>query len=293
MKLLRDVICQMGKGYGYPLVSATIVTVDVFVPLAKGKAPQQIVTTNPWEKQANELEVAWQHNRDVLRNPQQIFPGQMFASFSPQTEQALNMTEQRALAGSDTQRAANQQLQNTLNGNYLYGGPGFDAAFQAAANKITPQVQSGFNKGGRLNSGLSKVAETQALADAFAGQYGQERQNQLKAMLFAPQAAEADYADLARLAGVGQAREGQAQSQIEEQMARHDFQQKELQNRIAAFLAPVVGSYGNEQVTQGFKGNKGAGILGGALGGAAAGAPLGPWGAAGGAGIGGLLGAFT
>jgi hypothetical protein len=70
---------------------------------------------------------------------------------------------------------------STLNGDYLYGGQGFNAAVDAAGRKIIPQVQSAFEKSGRTNSGLAQTAMTQALSDSFAQQYGQERQNQLQA----------------------------------------------------------------------------------------------------------------
>lgn len=288
MKLLRDVICRVGKGQGCSLLSATVIEFNGLVAYAKGKTPSQTITSTPWEKQANELEVAWQHNRDVLRNPRTFYPGQTYAGFSPQTEQALNLTEQRALAGSPVQQSANQELMRTLNGDYLHGGSGFNAAYQAAANKIIPQVESKFALGGRYGSGLAREAETSALADAFASQYQNERQNQLRSMMFAPEAASADYRDMQALAGVGSAREGQAQSGIDEAMARHDFKDLELRDRIAAFLGPVSGNYGNSQLTTGFKGNKGAGMLGSALSGAGVGASVGgPWGAL----AGGILGA--
>lgn len=303
MKLLRDVVYRFGKGQGCSLISAKVIESKGFVPLAKGKsAPAQTVNQSPWGPQGTHLQdifgearYNWEQQRPGAGNipKASFFPGQTYASFSPQTENALNLTEQRALAGSDVQRGANKELLKTLGGDYLYGGPGFDAAFQAAANKITPMVQSGFNQGGRLHSGLSRQAETQALADAFASQYGNERENQLRAMFFAPQAAQSDYNDLKALAGVGEAREGQEQSGIDEAIARHNYN-IEIPNRaLAEYLSLVQGNYGGTQTTGGFKGNKGAGLLGGALSGGALGGTIGgPLGAGVGAGIGGLLGLF-
>jgi len=259
-------------------------------------APVQNVNQSPWTDQQGYLREIFhnaQHNY-VNRVNQQPYGGQTYASFSPQTENALNMTEQRALAGSPIQRGANQQLMNTLNGDYLYGGPGFDAAFQAASNKITPMVQSAFNKGGRLNSGLAQQAQTSALADAFASQYGNERDRQIKSMLFAPDAAQSDYNDIKALAGVGQAREGQTQSQIDENMWRHQAQQEMPWDLLAKYSNLISGSYGGNQQTTGFKGNKGSGILGGAIGGAKAGSMVDPvWGTIIGGLLGGGAGAFT
>ena len=88
--------------------------------------------------------------------------------------------------GSTMQQPVFDQLTGTLGGDYLYGGPGFDAAQQAAYNRITPQVQSAFSGGGRLQSGLAQTAHTQALGDSFAGLYNSERNRQLQAAQIAP-----------------------------------------------------------------------------------------------------------
>ena len=88
--------------------------------------------------------------------------------------------------GSTMQQPVFDQLSGTLNGDYLHGGAGFDAAQQAAYNRITPQVQSAFSGGGRLQSGLAQTAQTQALGDSFAGLYNNERNRQLQAAQVAP-----------------------------------------------------------------------------------------------------------
>jgi len=299
MKLLRDVVCQYrGKGQGCSIITANLVEYTGFVPLAKGKgSTQQTVVNNtaPWEPQQQHLTDGWQLARKAYQAPITYYGGQTYANFSPQTENALNLTEQRALAGSPVQRASNQQLMNTLSGDYLHGGQGFNAAYQAAANEIIPGVESRFNAGGRFGSGLARQAETKALADAFASQYGNERQNQLRAMLFAPEAAQADFNDLRALAGVGQQREGQTQSGIDEAIARHDFNQLDEWRRLENYMSLVQGGVGSQttQTTMGPKGNKGAGILGGALGGAALGTKISPgWGTAIGGGLGALAGLF-
>lgn len=302
MILLRDVVCQFrGKGLGCPLISVTFVECKGALLQAKGGGGQpaaQNVTQNtaPWSGVQPYLSTGFgRAQSDILNRPQAFFPNQTYANFSPQTEQALNLTEQRALAGSPVHQSASDQLMATLNGDYLHGGPGFDAAYQAAANKIIPDVESRFARGGRFGSGLAREAETRALGDAFASQYGDERTNQLRAMLFAPQLAQMDYTDLAALGGVGGAREEQAQAGINEQMARHNFAQQEPMQRVRDYMAAINGNFQEQQAFENkYRGSRGAGFLGGALGGAAmgahagaaAGAGLGPWGA----GIGGVLG---
>lgn len=84
-------------------------------------------------------------------------------------------------AGANPLRGtAEDTLRRTAAGEFLTG-PGFDRAFQAAENKINPQVDSAFASAGRLGSGLASAAKTEALGNAFANLYGLERQNQLSA----------------------------------------------------------------------------------------------------------------
>lgn len=313
MILFRDIVYQI-KGNEI-LVCATPYQYEGEIPLAKSSnAPQQVVTNNvaPWEGQQHYLKNGFHVASLHINDPLTYYPDQTYASFSPQTEKALNLTEARALAGSPVQTAMNKQLQATLDGDYLYGGAGFNAAYEAAKNKILPDIQSRYNAGGRYGSGLARQAEASALGDAFASQYGNERTNQLRAMMFAPQAAQSDYNDLKALAGVGQQREGQTQSAIDENIARYNQNKLEKWQRLNNYMNTISGQHGSAgtQTTTGFQGNRGAGILGGALGGlglasslassmasgagtgAAAGAPIGPWGAGLGALAGGLLGGF-
>jgi len=113
-------------------------------------------------------------------------------------------------------------------------------------------------------------------------------------MLFAPEAAQSDYNDIRALAGVGQSREGQTQSGIDEAMARHDYNQNAPWELFARYMQGIQGNYGGEELQSSYgpRGNRGAGILGGALTGAAAGSAGGWPGAAIGGVLGGLGGLF-
>ncbi len=237
-----------------------------------------------------------QLEQQALQTPQ-FFPGSTIAGFSPQTEQALNLTQQRATNGSALQNAGNQALTDTASGKYLFGGDGFNAAYQAAANKIIPQVQSSFAGAGRLHSGLAEQAQTSALADAFAGLYGQERNNQMQAAALAPSYAQADYNDINRLADVGAQRDNLAQQRINEDIARFDFNQNAPLQRLQQYLPLLYGAPGqnitiNGSQTSPLYQNRTAGALGGGLIGGQVGSQFGPWGAGVGAGLGLLSGLF-
>ena len=254
-------------------------------------------STDPWKPQQPYLQ-------QILGQAQELYNrgGTPVVGFSPQTEQALRMTENRALAGSPLQTAANTQLQNTINGNFLStGNPYFQQAFNAAARPITenfmqsvaPGIDGGFSRAGRLGSGAYAQARNRAedtlarnlteLGGTMGYQmYGDERARQQQAIGMAPQLAAGDYADAQALAGVGGAREGLAQQQANQPL-------QSLQD----YLALVGGNYGSTSTqTSPLYQNRASGALGGALAGLQVagqfpGLGIGaPWAA----GIGGLLG---
>ena len=74
-------------------------------------------------------------------------------------------------------------LTRTAQGDFLFGGEGFDAAVEAAVRAATPQVLSTFGRSGAggATSGLAQAAIGRAATDAFASQFGQERNRQLAA----------------------------------------------------------------------------------------------------------------
>lgn len=127
-------------------------------------------------------------------------------SFLPQ--QSRDALTQLGLGGGQLQ--GTDTLQQTANGDFLHGGQGFDQAVQAAVRSALPGVRSVFGSAGpgASSGGLAQAAIGQSAVDAFARQFGQERQNQLGA---ARQLAGFDLAGgnqqisaLNQLAGIGQ-----------------------------------------------------------------------------------------
>lgn len=201
----------------------------------------------------------------------QYFPGSSVAPFSPEQQAAMSLTTRRALTGSGLNRSAESNINSTLRGDFLYGNPGFNAAFDAAANRIIPRIDSGFATAGRYGSGLADTAKYSALGDAFAGLYGQERGNQMQAAGMAPALAAQDYVDYGQLGQVGYQRQAQAQSNIDDQIARHEFEQNMPYYKLGQyqnFINPVLGVGGSQTTTQPMYRNRAAGMLGGAATGA-------------------------
>lgn len=199
--------------------------------------------------------------------------------FSDESKFAQDWAMRRARAGNPLLGEAQGETSKTLSGDYLYGGEGFNKALDAAKNRIIPDVESRFARGGRLNSGLARTAEASAIGDAFAGLYGQERDRMQRAAGMAPGLAQADYFDIAKASEVG------SQKDMMSEAIRND-----RRNRVLQYLQAISGNYGGTQTgtatTTGgggtskspWAGALGGGIMGGMYGG--------PWGAAAGAGLG-------
>jgi len=193
------------------------------------------------------------------RQNQQFFPGQTYANFAPETEQALTGMTNRAQAGSPLVRGAQGMVGDTLNGNYLSAGnPYFSQMSDRITSEVLPSITSQWAKAGR-GTGNNEVvqAASRGLGDSI-GQlayqnYGKERSNQMQAAGMAPGLANQDYADLERLANVGQMRQDQSQRGIDEQMARYQFDQDRGANALREFqgFTNPVAQLGQTSTSQG------------------------------------------
>jgi hypothetical protein len=216
-----------------------------------------------------------------LTGPQpQFYPGQTYVSPSAETTQALDLTKQRALAGSPMVGAAGNfltgvingqnvnpamsYLSKTANGDFLNSNPYLDQMFNNAANKVTSGVQSQFAGAGRLGSGANAAALASPLSSLAANIYGTnyatERQNQLNAQNqignfsntataqrlatagAAPAFAQSDYADIGKLANVGAANEAIAGQPLAQDMAKYNFNQQLPYQQLQGYLSSVYGT---------------------------------------------------
>lgn len=261
----------------------------------------------------------------------QYYGGNTVVPFSNQTEQALGLTEQRALQGSPVNQAAQDYAARTLNatptsqfgsGPNPYGSvnnPYLDATFNKAADSIQNRLESQFAGAGR-NVSASMPANSDMLSNLATQLYGgayenernrglqsyeserdrmaqdieQQRSRQFGLTGLAPQLANQDYVDLQALGGVGGQVEDLAGRLMEDQAARWDFNQNAPQLNLDNYIARITGGYpgGTSTNTTPTYRNRTAGAAGGALAGAQMGSSFGPWGALIGAVGGGLLGGY-
>lgn len=254
--------------------------------------------TDPWAGQQPYLQRGFSEIQSQFLDtpPPAFYPGNTVVPFSQDTTNAQNMILANANTIPETQTANTGLLNRTLNGDYLYGGEGFNKALEAANNKITPMVNSTFESKGRGGSGLADVAKTSALGDAFASQYGQERQNQMNAAQIAPLAA-GTYArigntNIDRLANVGNQVENLNQENIQQDLDRYNYNSNARRNAILQYMNAIQGNYGSTSTTNTPQSGPSGFMryLLGAAGGAAGGGAMGglP-----GAGIGGVLGLLS
>lgn len=192
------------------------------------------------------------------------YPGQTVAPFSGQTEQALAALEQRGANGSPLVANAQGQLNDTVSGKYLdpTTNPQFQAAL-AASNQpyidqfmgtVLPGVTSAFEGSGRTGSPAHQMAVDRAvtglnrtIADsntkAGADYFNTERGRQVAATTAAPTLANQDYVDINQLGMAGQARDNQAQSLIDADVAKYNYNQNAQWDYINRYLASLNGGY--------------------------------------------------
>ena len=277
----------------------------------------QQTSSAPWSTQQPHLGFAWNEARRLYdaAGPT-YFPGSTVVPFSPQTEEALRATETAALQGSPIDVAGREEMLGTISGDYLSGSPFFEGAFESQvrplvqrdAEEMLPGLQSSFTGAGFRGSSDEEAAAmrmmdsyNRALSDTAGSlafqNYATERGRQYGAAAAAPGYAMTRFQPYQMLANVGAAREDLAQSQLADEVARHNFEQNIQEDKLARFLGLVSGGYGSEgtSTTPIFR-NVGANLLGGALTGAALGGEdllnLGAGGTAGLAGAGALLSLF-
>ena len=222
-------------------------------------------------------------------NVPQYYPGQTYIGPSAQTTAALQAAQTRAMRGNPLVPAAQQQLQQTIQGKYLGANPFLQAAlqpgFEAAQRQYesaTNQALSNFSRAGRFGSGAMRGALTNVggeFARALTGAAGQlgyanyadERARQQAALQAAPAMAAQDYADIQRLSQIGQQTEAYQEMALQDAINRFNFEQQAPYARLQSFLSGAYGApSGMQQVTPVYRNP-----IGGALGGALAGSQLG------------------
>jgi len=270
--------------------------------MSKGSNPTNVTTTSeqePSEYIRPYLDIAMDDAQALYQSDTpNFYPNATYVNFSPETDTALELTKQRALAGNPLLGSAQTEINKILSGDYLSpsSNPYASAVFNEMADDITSKVNSQFTKYGRFGSGANQEVLTDALADAgnqfFYNNYQDERNKMMDAVNVAPGLGEADYTDIQALANVGQAREDLEFAKLQDSIDRFDYEQQKPYIKLGQYLGALGSSVPTTTVeTSPVYRNTGANILQGAGMGADLGSTIG-LGTGTGAILGGLLGGF-
>ena len=190
----------------------------------------------------------------------QYYPGQTYVAPSTTTQTGLQALEQRAMAGNPLLAQAQQQLGQTIGGQYLGGNPFLQGAFAPAAqmattafNKAIGDISSQASMAGRYGSGAMERLQGSAanqLAQQLSNTAGtlayqnwaDERARQQAATMAAPGMSAADYQDIQNLLAAGQAREGYTGQQTQADIARFNFLQNQPYQNLQNYLSMVYGT---------------------------------------------------
>jgi hypothetical protein len=202
--------------------------------------------------------------KSIYEQPSGI-PEQLYVDPSQATQSALQMAQDRAMAGSPLVQAAQQEQLATIQGRGV--NPFLEGALagvnRQAGDVYTRNIQnlqsqaSSMGRYGSAAQGQQQMNAQDVFARALAEQAGQlaygsaeaERQRQMQAVGAAPQMAAADYADIQRLLQVGQGREAYDQARIQGQMASANVPFDRLQRATNIFYGAPLETTTTQEAT--------------------------------------------
>lgn len=258
----------------------------------------QTQTTNPPDYVVPYLQGAAQSSQAQFNaGPNQYYSGTTVTPQSPQTQQALQMTQDRATQGSPVNSAASGYTADVLGGKYLNSNPYIDATFNQAAQGTRSQLDSEFAGAGR-NTGASYAARADQLNNLATNIYGQnyanERTMQNSTLGQANSIANQGYVDAQQLGKVGAANEDLQSRQIADQVARYDYNQNAPGIALDQYIARLNNQPGGSSTsTTPYFTNRPGSALGGAAIGYGIGSNVGSGYGGTGALLGGLLGSYS
>tara|TARA_R100000149_G_C5837815_1_gene111014 strand:+ start:40 stop:894 length:855 start_codon:yes stop_codon:yes gene_type:complete len=190
-----------------------------------------------------------------------FYPGDTFVGPSEQTQAGLDAAQNRAVTGNPLIPAAQQQVFDTISGEYLTAGnPYFTDVFNTASDAAQQkyfdamnQINSQASMAGRYGSGAMADLQDRATSQfaksltdtagklAFDN-YATERQNQLAQTQLAPFMAAQDYADIDRLLQLGQVAEGYEGMALEDDINRFNFESNLPAIKLNTFLNAAYGA---------------------------------------------------
>lgn len=210
-------------------------------------------SNTPWAAQQPYLTFGFDQAKQLYDyGGPQYYSGNTYTPFAPQTNTALGMIEDRALAGSSVNTAASQMAADTLGGVY-FDNPYLDDVVDRSAGVVKRGVDSMFSGAGRYGSGINQDILEENLGDMASGiyntNYQNERNRQLSMTGLAPMIANQEYADANRLLGVGGIVQDQADRVLQSDINRWNYNQNLPYTNLEMFNRNISGDYGGTTST--------------------------------------------
>ncbi len=202
--------------------------------------------------------VDWQNRwYGLLDQPFQFYPEQRYAGLQPLQEEALGMQEEYARGLGGMVDPSMSAWQSMLSAPDAANNPFVQAMIGEQANvlnrnlteNLLPAIQSGAIGAGQLGgsregvaSGIAMRGTQDALARAAAqtqlDAYGKGLAQQQYGLGATPSMVGLGQIPAQMLAGIGDIRRGEAQREIDEDIARFEFEQREPWDRMSQWVSP-------------------------------------------------------
>lgn len=234
---------------------------------SSGSSGTTTTNTSPWSGQQPYLSYGFQQAQNLQQSGgPQYYQGNTVAAPSANTNAAYNMVSNQ-VQNNPLQAQSQQQVSNTLNGNYLNSNPYLDQTFNTGANQITKAYQqavngnnAGFEGGGRYGSGMQQVAQDNAnntlgqnlqqyAANTYNQNYQNERTNQVNAVGQAGAVQNQGLTNANMLGTVGSAQDQYNQNLVNADINKWNYNQNLPANTLGQYMGLVQGNYGGSSST--------------------------------------------
>ena len=223
-----------------------------------------VSTQAPWGPQQQPLQFGFNEARRLYnQGGPQVYNKSTVAPFSANTRSGLSQVAGIAQAGTPVADSAQNQVNATLQGDYLNSNPYLDAMYNNAASAVTrnyseavaPSIQANFGLAGRggSNSYFNALDSSQQqlgqqlggmAANIYGGNYANERNNQMTAAQMAPGTAQLNYFDATQLLNAGGMQDTYNQNVVNDKVNRFNQQQNRPWDALGRYNQMINGSYG-------------------------------------------------
>lgn len=224
-------------------------------------------TSAPWGPQQPYLTDTFNRAKNLYATGgPKYYPQNTVAPMSNQTRQGINAYTQTATQGTPVTDSAQQQVNATLQGDYLNSNPYLDAMYNNAAGAVTrnyqeavaPSIAANFGLSGRSGSNMAFANAMDSSRDTlsrnlggmaaniYGGAYENERGRQMQAASMAPETAALNYFDSNQLLQAGRLQDTYNQNRLNSDINRFNFNQERPWDALGRYQQLINGNYGGQ-----------------------------------------------